>query len=201
MSKFRGFKEEDYRPSVLPSWISWWLIFSGVVCTIDVLYTMNRPYTNDRSQPFHSFVFAGWHLYSNVDRQYRETNNLVTTTTGRVMLLECFLNFLAVGMANARSRHAILLAFTTNLMVWWKTVMYFTFFLNPPAGTEELFNQNYSYFQMFMIFWVPNGIWMVFPTLILIVLWNRLALPPKLEEQYWKINKKCRGELTFEADD
>uniref|UniRef100_A0A8R1HMX9 Uncharacterized protein n=1 Tax=Caenorhabditis japonica TaxID=281687 RepID=A0A8R1HMX9_CAEJA len=159
---------------------------------------MNRPYTNDPASIKATILFGGWSFYSTVDRHYLEKNDLVTTTTGRVMLFECVLNFLAVGLSFARSRHAVLLAFTTTVMVLWKTIMFFSFYVGVPEGNWLPTNSNMGVYQTFMTFWVPNGFWVIVPSMVLIALWNKLALPPKIAENYWAAANKWRGDLEFE---
>ncbi|CAI2345220.1 unnamed protein product [Caenorhabditis sp. 36 PRJEB53466] len=184
--------------SVLPGWVTLWLLISGLVCTYDVAYTMNRPFTNDPASAKAGFLFGGWALYSSVDRHYLTTNDILTCSTGRVMLLECMLNFIAIGLAIARSRHGLLLAFTSNVMVLWKTILFFSIFLGQPEGHLPPMNPNKFIWSKFMIFWIPNGVWVIMPTLVLFAIWNKLALPPKISEKYWEASNRCRGDLDFE---
>uniref|UniRef100_A0A8R1DFW0 Emopamil-binding protein n=1 Tax=Caenorhabditis japonica TaxID=281687 RepID=A0A8R1DFW0_CAEJA len=171
-------------PPLWPSWVTIWLIVSAVICLIDVVYTMGRPFTNAPDGFVANTVFAGWKLYSSVDIRYADTKDVVTCATGRVMLVEIALNFVAVYLASKRSRHAILLAFTTTAFVFWKTIWYLILYVNPPAGSQPFFTDNYGPIGIFLIFWIPNGIWAVVPAMVLVELWNKLALPVEIQEQH-----------------
>ncbi|PIC30886.1 hypothetical protein B9Z55_021979 [Caenorhabditis nigoni] len=171
------------RSPVLPPWVATWLLVSGVICLIDVIYTMFRPYTNAPDGFVSNTLFYGWKLYSSVDIRYADTKDVVTCSTGRVMLIEIVMNFVAVYLAIKRSRHALLVAFTTSAFVFWKTFWYLVMYIVPPAGTPSFFTDNYGYLGITLIFWIPNGVWVVMPFLAMCALWNRLALPVEYQEQ------------------
>ncbi|CAI5442066.1 unnamed protein product [Caenorhabditis angaria] len=181
------------RPAVLPLWVTIWLLASGVICLLDVIYTMFRPYTNSEKGFILNTLFYGWKLYSSVDVRYAKTNDIVTCSTGRVMLIEIALNFIAVFLAWKRSRHALLLAFTTSALVFWKTFWYLSLYIAPPAGNPPFFTNQYGYLGMTLIFWIPNGVWVVLPFCVMIALWNKLALPIEYEEQFNNSYEKPPG--------
>ncbi|CAI2352765.1 unnamed protein product [Caenorhabditis sp. 36 PRJEB53466] len=179
--------------AVLPHWVTIWLIASGLICLLDVIYTMFRPYTNSPDGFVANTLFYGWKLYSSVDVRYADTRDVVTCATGRVMLIEIVLNFFAVFLALKRSRHALLLAFTTSAFVFWKTFWYLVLYINPPAGNPPSFTDNYGFLGMTLIFWIPNGVWVVMPFLVMFALWNRLALPVEYQEQHNNSYEKPPG--------
>ncbi|PAV56721.1 hypothetical protein WR25_04990 [Diploscapter pachys] len=45
-------------------------------------------------------------------------------------------------------------------------------------GTPSYFFSDKSYLEIFLIFWIPNGVWVVFPFVVMVVLWNQLARLP-----------------------
>ncbi|CAB3411056.1 unnamed protein product [Caenorhabditis bovis] len=189
---------EDESPSrrVFPLWVSIWLVVSALICTLDVIYTMFRPYTNAKDGFISNTLFYGWKLYSSVDIRYANTKDEVTCATGRVMLIEIVLNLVAVFLALRRSRHALLVAFTTSAFVFWKTFWYLVMYIRPPVGSPPAFTDQYGYLGMTLIFWIPNCVWVVLPFCVMVALWNKLALPVEYSEQYHNRYEKPPGLYT-----
>ncbi|CAD6198404.1 unnamed protein product [Caenorhabditis auriculariae] len=171
------------RSEVFPFWMKAWLFASAVICAVDVTFTMLRPYTNDPNNVLSYTVFYGWNLYASVDIRYADTNDLVTCSTGRVMLGEIILNFIALYLAKKRSRHAVLTAFVSSVMVFWKTVWYFSLYIQPPPGNPSKFAEDKSLLSVFLIFFLPNVFWVILPFACIVALWPRLALPLEFEDQ------------------
>ncbi|PAV61650.1 hypothetical protein WR25_00673 [Diploscapter pachys] len=63
-------------------------------------------------------------------------------------------------------------------MTFWKTVWYLVLYVCPPDGTPSYFFPDKSYLEIFLIFWIPNGVWVVFPFVVMVVLWSQLARLP-----------------------
>ena len=78
----------------------------------------------------------------------------------------CFVYFL---QNSKGSKHTIPLAFTTTVMTFWKTVLYFLVYI----VSEELRKGN-TPFQHIFIFIIPNGFWILVPFLIMLNLWKSL---------------------------
>ncbi|EFO22758.1 hypothetical protein LOAG_05727 [Loa loa] len=78
----------------LSRWIRNWLKISTVICALDVVYTMLRPYTL-RGNTLGIF-YELWNIYSDVDLRYATTNDIVTMATGRLMIIEIILNIVAL---------------------------------------------------------------------------------------------------------
>ncbi|CAB3405417.1 unnamed protein product [Caenorhabditis bovis] len=190
----------DYRQPILPAWITLWLIFSSVICSLDVAFTINRPYTNEAPYLMTTSFYTPWNFYSQVDAHYRTTNDSLTAATGRVMLIEIMLNFVAIALGFARSRHAIPLAFLTTVMVFWKTVIFLAMFVFEPPTDEPAINSNIGVFDKFFIFWVPNCVWIIMPIIVIFSLWNKLAVPSRLIDRYRRAAGQCRGDLSFFND-
>ncbi|KHJ81900.1 hypothetical protein OESDEN_18411 [Oesophagostomum dentatum] len=55
----------------------------------------------------------------------------------------------------------------------------------PPPGNKPYFTADSSHLDIFLIFWIPNGFWVLVPFIVMISLWNKLALPV---EQYKPID-------------
>ncbi|CAJ0605485.1 unnamed protein product [Cylicocyclus nassatus] len=163
----------------LPYWVEVWLVVSAFICLIDVLFTMLRPYT---TEGILSGVYFAWNLYASVDVRYADPKDIVTCATGRIMLIEIAMNLVAVYLSRRRSRHALVTAFTTTAFVFWKTLWYFTLYIAPPPGNEPYFTEDSTYLDIFLIFWIPNGFWVLVPFVVMISLWNKLAVP--VEKNY-----------------
>ncbi|GMS83850.1 hypothetical protein PENTCL1PPCAC_6025, partial [Pristionchus entomophagus] len=160
--------------SLLPKWVLIWLVSSTVICMMDVFYTMMRPLTN-RGGNWLATFYEPWNIYADVDYRYADKKDLVTMATGRVMILEIFMNIIAVFMNNCRSRHTVLTVFTSSAFVFWKTVWYMVLYIRQPEGTPDYINPEASYLRQFIVFWVADGIWVIIPLLVMVALWDRLA--------------------------
>ncbi|MFH4980436.1 hypothetical protein AB6A40_007145 [Gnathostoma spinigerum] len=159
--------------STFSLWIKTWLIISTVLCTLDVIYTMFRPYTL-RGEALGGLYYL-WNIYSDVDLRYGEANDLVTMATGRVMVIEIVMNVLALIMDRRRSRHATLVAFTSSAFVLWKTLWYMALYIRTPDGTPSYIAEDAGCLKIFLVFWVPDGIWVIVPLLVMISLWDALT--------------------------
>lgn len=95
--------------------------------------------------------------------------------SGRIMLLEIFLNFVAVFLNRKNSKHTLILTFSTTLMVFWKTVFYATLYIRVPEGNIDYINPNATFWQLFWIFIIPTCVWIFIPLAILIWLWPKLT--------------------------
>ncbi|VDN55464.1 unnamed protein product [Dracunculus medinensis] len=85
---------------ILPQWIRIWLNISTVLCIVDVAYTMLRPMTLRTGSLGH--IFELWNIYSDVDLRYANANDIVTMATGRVMIIEIFMNIIALIMITTK---------------------------------------------------------------------------------------------------
>ncbi|KAH7719448.1 Protein Y38H6C.16 [Aphelenchoides avenae] len=84
---------------ILAPWIKVWLVASAVICAIDVSFTMLRPLTI-RGGVLEQ-VYYLWNIYADVDVRYATTNDIVTATTGRLMLVEIVMNVAALVMVRS----------------------------------------------------------------------------------------------------
>ncbi|KJH51240.1 hypothetical protein DICVIV_02605 [Dictyocaulus viviparus] len=174
------------RKRYLPLWIEIWLVVSSTLCFLDVIFTMLRPHT---TEGFLAVVFYGWNLYASVDVRYADTKDIVTCGTGRVMLIEIVLNLVALYMSRHHSRHTLLTAFTTTAFVFWKTLWFLTLYIMPPPGNKAYFTEDSTYLQLLFIFWIPNGIWVAVPFIVMLSLWNKLAIPFDTPQHYEAIHR------------
>uniref|UniRef100_A0AC35U513 EXPERA domain-containing protein n=1 Tax=Rhabditophanes sp. KR3021 TaxID=114890 RepID=A0AC35U513_9BILA len=159
---------------VLPRWIQYWNVISAILCTLDVIYTMLRPYTNRGG--FLEYIYAPWQLYSDVDLRYATSNDLVTMATGRLMTIEILMCFICIYLDRVRSRHTVLTCFTANVLIFWKTLLYMVLYIRQPEGTPSYFAEGTTFWQILFVFWVADGIWCVIPFIVILQLWNRLAI-------------------------
>ncbi|CAJ0567213.1 unnamed protein product, partial [Mesorhabditis spiculigera] len=158
---------------LLPLWVEWWLAISSILCTIDIIYTTFRPYTNRGG--YLEKLFEPWNIYADVDLRYAEWDDLVTMATGRVMAIEVVMNLVTLILARRESRHTVLLAFTTSAFVFWKTFWYMVLYIRQPEGTREYIRPGTGWLAEFIVFWVADGFWCAVPLAVMVALWNRLA--------------------------
>ncbi|VDM57015.1 unnamed protein product [Angiostrongylus costaricensis] len=179
-------KRSGPKTRILPLWIEIWLGSSSIICFLDVMFTMLRPYsTNGILATF----FYIWNVYASVDARYADANDLVTCATGRIMLIEIALNLITLTMSRRQSRHALLTAFTTSAFVFWKTLWFLTLYIMPPPGNMSYFADETTYLRLVLIFWIPNGFWVAVPFTVMVALWNKLALPVDRIQDYETIDK------------
>ncbi|KAI6188320.1 hypothetical protein M3Y98_00342100 [Aphelenchoides besseyi] len=158
---------------ILPLWVEVWLVVSSFICAIDVSFTMLRPLTTRGGVLEH--VYYLWNIYADVDIRYATANDITTMATGRLMIVEIVMDILA--LARKRSRHARLTAFTSTAFVFWKTCVFLMLYVNVPDGNPSYFTPGTPLWKIFLIFWVPNGVWLVMPLVAMIGMWNMLAVP------------------------
>ncbi|TKR89578.1 hypothetical protein L596_013658 [Steinernema carpocapsae] len=163
---------------ILPLWIEIWLIVSTILCTLDVIYTMLRPWTTRGGSLENVYYF--WNIYSDVDLRYADAKDLVTMATGRIMIVELVMNIVAILMDRRGSRHTVLTAFTSSAFVFWKTLLYMVLYIRQPEGTPTYLAEDASYMRIFWVFWVADGFWLVLPFAVMVALWNQLANPASL---------------------
>uniref|UniRef100_A0A0K0EP36 EXPERA domain-containing protein n=1 Tax=Strongyloides stercoralis TaxID=6248 RepID=A0A0K0EP36_STRER len=179
--------------SIIPKWIEIWNITSAIICILDVAYTMLRPLTV-RGGILEN-VYYLWNIYSDVDLRYADPKDIVTMATGRLMIIEIIMCFYVIYLNKKKSRHTVLMCFTVNVLIFWKTLLYLTLYIRQPDGTQSYIASNSSYLKTFFVFWVADGIWCIIPGLVIIKLWNRLATEETI------INKKnVYGEVELNDD-
>uniref|UniRef100_A0A914Y8J3 EXPERA domain-containing protein n=1 Tax=Panagrolaimus superbus TaxID=310955 RepID=A0A914Y8J3_9BILA len=168
--------DRPQRGCQLPLWVEIWLGISAMLCTLDVIYTMLRPLTN-RGGPLEC-VYELWNWYADVDLRYATANDLVTMATGRVMIIEIVMNLVSMFMNRSGSKHTLITAFTTNAFVFWKTVVYMALYISPADGNPSYINPTATTYDIIVYFWIPDGIWLLMPLIVLIRLWSELLVYP-----------------------
>ncbi|KAI1692003.1 hypothetical protein DdX_21498 [Ditylenchus destructor] len=163
---------------ILPAFVKLWLVFTSVVCSIDALFLMLRPLSL-KHRLFAKF-FSLWVIYADVDLHYGTSNDLMTHMLERLMWVEISLNFVALLMDLFCSRHTLLTTFTTTVMVLWKTIVFFAFYVDVPEGNPSPFPENVELLRVVLIFWMPNLIWVAAPLYVIVVLWKMML--PKEDE-------------------
>jgi len=175
----------------LPFWVQLWLLVSAVICAFDVWFTMYRPHTLAGGDL--DWLTKPWRMYSDIDIRYNTTSDVVTCATGRLMIVEIVLNIIAVVLAflpcYSLAAHSVVVAFMSSSFVFWKTLLYVTMYIMPPEGSPDYLVDDFSW-QTILIFWVPDGIWILMPLLVMLRLWPKMvqSSPPKtydyLESEY-----------------
>ncbi|CAD5211254.1 unnamed protein product [Bursaphelenchus okinawaensis] len=123
------------------------------------------------------YVYYLWNIYADVDIRYADAKDIVTMATGRLMLLEIGMDFVAFIMNKVGSRHTLLTAFTSSAFVFWKTAVFLMLYVAVPEGNPSYFVEGTPGWKIFLCFWFMNGIWMVLPFIVMCALWNKIALP------------------------
>ncbi|CAD5215611.1 unnamed protein product [Bursaphelenchus xylophilus] len=159
----------------LPFWVECWLIASSLICLIDVSFTMLRPHST-RGGALEN-VYYLWNIYADVDIRYADAKDIVTMATGRLMLVEIVMDWVAAWMNRVGSRHTLLTAFTSSAFVFWKTAVFLMLYVGVPEGNPSYFVEGTPIWKIAVVFWFMNGIWLVMPFAVMLTLWNKIALP------------------------
>ncbi|ORY58332.1 hypothetical protein BCR35DRAFT_309449 [Leucosporidium creatinivorum] len=165
-----GLQQAEHRS---PTWIRAWFILSAIVVMWDVGYCLARP---------HSFQGGKWHwiwwpysLYERTDviysPEYYATGAGFTSAQAYLNIVETGVNLLYVFLAGRKSPVAILAGFIGVLFTFWKTVLYW---LQDQQCGWCYTGQN-SQRDWWLLFALPNGLWLVIPGLIAIIFGRELA--------------------------
>jgi len=155
----------------LPRWVLWWFYTTAIVCTWDASFIFLRPHTLPGGS-----LFKFWSPYVHyiaVDQRYKDVNDPFVFGISLFNYLEVILNVITIVMHYRRSRHTIPLAFTVTVMTFWKTLFYFYGFSEMGGGGP--YRKGNSTMQEFLLVAIPNGIWVLLPFLVMVVLWERIV--------------------------
>jgi len=87
--------------------------------------------------------------------------------------VEVILGFIVLILNARNSPRTAALAFTVSLMTLWKTVLYCLQYTDLCGGGT--YHSHNDAFTNFLYLWLPNGIWVVVPFLVVCRLWGRVS--------------------------
>jgi len=155
----------------IPIWIRLWLLVSGLVCTWDGTFIMFRPHSLPGGKL--SFIWKPYSLYVAVDKRYADLEDPFVYAQSLMNFAEVFLCFLVLILNVGNSRSTARLAFSVSLMTLWKTVLYMLQYTELCGGGK--YHSHNDAFTNFLYLWLPNGIWITLPLLVVCSLWGRLS--------------------------
>ncbi|MES1908415.1 MAG: hypothetical protein MHM6MM_001360 [Cercozoa sp. M6MM] len=155
-------------------WHVAWLLVSAIVCTYDALFVLLRPRTLPGGDL--NWIFSIYDLYIQVDKNYGVFDGLGSGflhSVAYLNLVEVGLSVIALLMLSVRRSRAMgaLLTLAINVAILWKTALFFSFeILNNFHSTEH--NDRMTWWLLYV---VPNGIWLLMPLLTSLSLMRRMA--------------------------
>lgn len=154
----------------LPRWIVLWLAIAAVVVTWDALFVLNRP----ASMPGGAlhFLWLPYARYIMVDHRYGDLHDPFVTAQSFINLVEVALGLLALRLHQQRRAGAVVLAYSVSLMTLAKTALYFL--MDAVAGFAQ--TRHNSLAMLIPYYLMTNGVWLVFPALVVASLGRRLRV-------------------------
>ncbi|GAA5974132.1 hypothetical protein JCM11641_003455 [Rhodosporidiobolus odoratus] len=157
-----------------PRWISLWFWISTLLVLWDAGYCLLRPRSMEGGDLF--WLWSPYSLYAETDLVYGqamfERGDGFTSAQAIMNLIESFLNAVTLYLFSRQSPVAILAGFSATLMTASKTVLYW---LCDQQSGWALTGHN-SRKDWWILFAIPNGAWIVFPTLIAVLFGQQIAL-------------------------
>ncbi|KAI9312878.1 hypothetical protein BX666DRAFT_1982837 [Dichotomocladium elegans] len=157
-------------PSITPpAWIRAWFFISSFVVLWDAAYCLLRPHTMKGGK--WNLLWRPYNLYAQVDTFYGvvalEEQDGFTSAQAIMNLVETTINFIYLGMlASGKPDNlgrANLVGFSAATLTCAKTVLYM---LNEVFSGMR--HTRHNSLQDFILLWtIPNGTWIVFPSLIM----------------------------------
>ncbi|CEH18201.1 related to adiponectin receptor 1 [Ceraceosorus bombacis] len=153
------------------TWISAWFVFSSLLVIWDTGYIFSRPHSFKDGFLFP--IWAPYGKYEGVDLIYSrkawEDKLGFTAAQASLNVVETILNFAYLGLAHfAEPRYLAvspLVGFTAVVMTWSKTALYWLQdYLGGPNGWT--YTGHNSNFDWWILFALPNGLWLIFPIII-----------------------------------
>jgi len=163
-----GEAETNYR---IPLWTRLWFFATGIICTWDASFIIFRPHSLPGGK--YSLFWKPYSIYVEVDKRYKDMTDPFVYAQSLMNYAEVVLGF-AVLILNARnSKSTAALAFATSLMTLWKTVIYMLQYTDLCGGGH--YHSHNDPLSNFLYLWLPNGIWITVPFLVVCSLWERIS--------------------------
>jgi len=162
--------------AVVHRWVVAWLAVSTLVVLWDASYCLfvwPNIWTGGWDQPFY-WLFTPYKKYATIDYVYGKyafvNHEGFTRAQACMNLVESAFNFWYLYLVSRKHVAATLIGFTGSLLTVGKTILYF---LNEYfSGFAHIRHNDWPTLIVYYIF--PNGLWIVFPTLITFVLGREL---------------------------
>ncbi|GAA97170.1 uncharacterized protein L969DRAFT_57196 [Mixia osmundae IAM 14324] len=155
------------------AWITLWFFVSSLLVIWDTGYLFARPHSMPGGK--YHYLWSPYSIYSKVDYIYGfpsyDRNDGFPLAQASLNIVETILNFGYLGLAIEKSPLAVMIGFTSVVMTFSKTILYWA---------QEYFcgacNIGHNSFDQLLMYWIiPNGLWLVFPLGILSVFGAEIA--------------------------
>ncbi|KAI9494567.1 hypothetical protein BDB00DRAFT_818574 [Zychaea mexicana] len=154
-----------------PTWIKAWFLISSLLVLWDAGYCLLRPHSMEGGK--WNILWRPYNLYGKVDTFYGieaiQENDGFTGAQATMNLVETALNLLYLWMASSNSQkpgRTSLVGFSAVILTIAKTILYWLVeFFSGMRHTGH--NAAFDYIFLWII---PNGAWIVFPSIIAYVL-------------------------------
>lgn len=114
-----------------------------------------------------------------MDKRYGDMNDTFVLAQSLMNYVEIVMGFLALYLSTQKSRSAAPLAFVTAAFTFWKTVLYLLQYVDFVGGGE--YHAHNSTMDNILYLYIPSGIWIIMPFLVMCSLWSRLANGPSAD--------------------
>jgi len=154
----------------LPTWMKLWFIISSLIVMADVLFVLLRPHSMKggayANVPFWNF----YPIYYSIDRLYADMENAFVRAQSYINIVEIIGNVIGLSFffmgRHARGLMVLLLAAQATLA---KTLLYFVHehcFQPDAANHPTAHNFPHDTWKYVVLYMLPNGMWIIFPLLI-----------------------------------
>ncbi|GAX79822.1 hypothetical protein CEUSTIGMA_g7262.t1 [Chlamydomonas eustigma] len=162
--------------SEVPIWIKFWMGISGFVVLYDAGYVLMRP----RSMPGGDLfsIWSPYELYARVDKLYSREAMLAGDGFNKAQsilnLAEVSLHFLSLYLWSKPrlQSQGDVLAFGSQLMTLWKTVLYWLNDFCRPEG--QRYTEGSDLMTWLLVYMLPNVVWLIVPSFTVYALGQRL---------------------------
>ncbi|BGP13214.1 hypothetical protein JCM10213_005016 [Rhodosporidiobolus nylandii] len=150
-----------------------WLTLSSLVVLWDAGFCLTRPRSFEGGDLF--WLYRPYLLYEKTDFVYSraafEQGYGFTAAQAWMNLVETALNFLALFLFRRQSPLGVLVGFTGTLMTASKTILYWLY----DHQGDWVFTGHNSRRDWWLLFALPNGLWIVFPTVLAVLFGRQIA--------------------------
>ncbi|XP_065884785.1 uncharacterized protein [Dysidea avara] len=153
-------------------WPVVWFLLSGLVTLYDCGFVLLRPHSLPKGK-FHHF-FTPYALYIKIDKAYGNIEDEFVWGLAWLNLIEVCLQFLTIYLIFKRSSKAILIGFLVSAWTFWKTLLYSLQYTELCNGGHRLSHIDRG--TTFLMYIIPNGLWLVFPFILMIYYGKKLFI-------------------------
>ncbi|GAA5886280.1 hypothetical protein JCM5296_003547 [Sporobolomyces johnsonii] len=156
-----------------PTWVACWFIISTALVAWDTGFVLMRP-RSFKGGDLH-WLWSPYALYELTDLVYSPgafaRKEGFTSAQAIMNIVESILNLAYLALAGQKSPVAVLVGFTAVVMTAAKTVLYWL--VDQQSGWASTGHNTPR--DWFWLFAVPNGAWIVFPTLLAFMFGREIA--------------------------